>query len=663
MILELGAKNFMSYEDMSVVMGNESIEIVGQNGSGKSAMLEILTYAQYGITRVPIQEVSRKEGDGSHEVYLVLGNVSVPGDKLKIVRGRKASGTGYATVEYNGELIADGPTEVSDVVQERLQMDSAMYLSSVFFGLSDEKKGDKLISVTPAARLENHQTFANIGMYRVWKKKVDDAIKPLVTQYDTLTGKIEAYESVLEGATVAKYNTDIDLKNLELDEIQKKIEDIHIVDLRSKLDRFKTIKDTITQLTVEIKNYNDLVTTAEENLEDDKEDLAATVEAIRAKTEDIAKGTKILAGFKDVDKYKLREVEIQREQGRINADIILRQTAVAIDDTDRDCPLCESKVSEDILNSWKNDIQDLQDKRDDLIKELKGVKKYLEDAKDIEVKLGVKEKAKSNLESKRCTLRSSIEKSALNIKHTKAKLTEAENKLKSQESKFNRDEYEVVYTEIKEAEKKIDEYTEQKTKISGELSVLGEKKAALETTKDKLKKSKAILKGVDTQIKLRKVISKAFSKQEIPMNILRDFNTELESRATDIYNHFRNGYITIEEVPGSLPGIVYYLVDTSGRRLIASLSKGEKMLVFVSLRVALTQLMSTLTGVRVDYLVLDEIAGNLDEINRTMLISLVNGVLRKFYTQIIMVSHVSVRDVFTRTISVVKGNDGISSAS
>jgi DNA repair protein SbcC/Rad50 len=661
MIGKITVKNFMAYEDETIdLQGKSSVEIVGKNGSGKSALLEAVIYALYGITRATMSDVSRRKGDGSHEVSVLLTDVSVPGDFLEVVRGRTAGGSGYGKVKYNGNVIADGPSEMNSAIAERLQMDSVMYLSSIFFGLSDEKKGDKMISVTPAARLENHQSLANVSVYRTWKKQVDSAIKPMITVHDELKGKIEAYTSTLKEGSISDYKKEIDSWLVDQDNIQSEIDSINLSEMRAKLDRFKTIKQTIDSLEEKIEEYSGIISASEESIEEDREELSRIVDSIKDTSDQLKSVEGEIKKAPETERLYTEKDSIKESMERIKTNILLRETAVGAHVSDCACPLCSSTVSDSQISIWKSEIDTYTDGMKSLKSQLRDVEERISHVEALGTKRAKLLASKENKVSKQSVLDAAIKKAENTMKNTKAILTEDKNKLESQKLKFDEAAYKKIYGEIKEAEAKIEELGDRKTYRSNKISVNREKIKNIELTKKKLSGADESLKKLKIKIRRHKILSAAFSKQGIPMDLLKWFNDELQRRASDVYKHFRNGFITIEEVPGKQPGLVYYLSDASGKRLIASLSKGEKMLVFVSLRVALTQLLCAVSGVQVDYLVLDEIAANLDEENRDMLIGLVNGVLSKFYKQIIMVSHSSVRDVFVLTLNVEKNTDGIS---
>jgi len=112
-------------------------------------------------------------------------------------------------------------------------------------------------------------------------------------------------------------------------------------------------------------------------------------------------------------------------------------------------------------------------------------------------------------------------------------------------------------------------------------------------------------------------------------------------------------------VDGAKPGLEFMLYDEMGARSYKALSIGEKVMVYLAIRVAISQIINANKNNKIDFLILDEIAGNLSQTRREALTKLTNSLLRKFFTQVFMVSHVDLRDIFNETLSVTKVN-GIS---
>ena len=67
------------------------------------------------------------------------------------------------------------------------------------------------------------------------------------------------------------------------------------------------------------------------------------------------------------------------------------------------------------------------------------------------------------------------------------------------------------------------------------------------------------------------------------------------------------------------PGVQFFLSDRKGQRTFNQLSEGEKVMFFVSVRVAIAQIIAE-DGVSIDYLILDEAMGNLSPKRRDDLV-------------------------------------------
>jgi len=84
---------------------------------------------------------------------------------------------------------------------------------------------------------------------------------------------------------------------------------------------------------------------------------------------------------------------------------------------------------------------------------------------------------------------------------------------------------------------------------------------------------------------------------------------------------------------------------------------GEKVMFFISIRVAIAQIVAEDSPITVDFLVLDEVLGNLSPKRRDDLVRLINKTLRKVFPQLILVTHTTMPDIFDKTIEVSMRND------
>ena len=120
---------------------------------------------------------------------------------------------------------------------------------------------------------------------------------------------------------------------------------------------------------------------------------------------------------------------------------------------------------------------------------------------------------------------------------------------------------------------------------------------------------------------------------------------------------FDNGEIRIDDIPGEKPGIDFYLYTSAGKKPYHLLSTGESVLVYLSVRIAMSMILSNIKNNNIDFLIIDEVAGNLDPDKRDMLAGVINNLLRRMYSQVFVTSHVELPDVFDSTIKIKKQGD------
>jgi DNA repair exonuclease SbcCD ATPase subunit len=252
-----------------------------------------------------------------------------------------------------------------------------------------------------------------------------------------------------------------------------------------------------------------------------------------------------------------------------------------------------------------------------------------------------------------------MERIVVDIKTAKKELSQTKSKLVTVENRFlmlskELKGYDKIVEQMKDLDSSISELQTEKGSIETKLTYT---RKAIESYREDSKKRKDLIKTVkDLELKAAayRHVSTGFSRYNIPVKLLRNLRTALEKKATRIYHEFAGGSIRIDDVEGSKPGIDFVLEDESGKKSYKVLSSGEKVMVFLSIRCALTQIINATRNNKIDFLILDEVAGNLSPSKREDLTKLINKLLRTFFPQVFMVSHVELRDIFNKTLHVVK---------
>tara|TARA_Y100001972_G_C7619247_1_gene310524 strand:+ start:83 stop:616 length:534 start_codon:yes stop_codon:yes gene_type:complete len=158
-------------------------------------------------------------------------------------------------------------------------------------------------------------------------------------------------------------------------------------------------------------------------------------------------------------------------------------------------------------------------------------------------------------------------------------------------------------------------------------------------------------------------LTEAFGKDGIQALIIENALGAIEKFANDMLDHMQTRFV-IElktqkqtksgEDKESLDILIY---DGSGMRPFESYSGGERTLINLAIRLALSKAISALHGVSMQSLFMDEVFGALDEVNREEVVKVLSFLSRSF-SQVLVVSHTDqVKDVIDSGI-VIRRYDG-----
>ena len=109
--LRLSVKNFLSYRDNAPTLDLEGVHVAclcGENGHGKSALLDAITWALWGHARARVQEDLIFQGESEMQVDLEF---QVGDGRYRVSRrfARSARGRQGATVLELPEVLRHGP--------------------------------------------------------------------------------------------------------------------------------------------------------------------------------------------------------------------------------------------------------------------------------------------------------------------------------------------------------------------------------------------------------------------------------------------------------------------------------------------------------------------------------------------------------------------------
>ncbi len=644
MIQSLWLKNFASYSDITLDMSKFTmVEIAGLNGSGKSYLLESVVYALYGKTRddIKIEEMMKNNSEGSMEVGVRIKNIPEDGDILQIVRGRSESGTNKLQVWLNNETYGKN-TEAQTHINNFIGMDKDLFLITCYFGMGEN---DALMSATPATRLDTLQKIAKVSVYEKLRKRAAEKQSACELEANEIRAALSELSEVKEEIKVVK-RTMIS-SSRDLDTFKDDLE--ALIYEKAKLDTsYERVQSFVrSKLVLESE-----VKTLRNSQKEAKRDLTFATEDLELNKEALSACNKNLETYTD----KSEELEKCIKTTQATREIIAGCKAILdnlMGDAKETCPTCMHKLSKADLSkidntrsSHETTLQVHQDLlKSELIKVSDLQRSQQSRSKYVKLKLSVKHQLE--------TANSSIIGAKHQIKRLSTLYTEKDTKLSSVLSKLSKDSGNDLSDRIEEVDKKIS-ICRESIGIAKATSKL--KKQEIKSLNRKLERVVTLkdnLRSANQKFRSYELLVKGWSRYGIPMDLTEDLREELEERATELYQNFSDGSILVERiVDRGKPGIDFILSDSLGDRRYKQLSKGQRSIMYLSVRIALTDIVSECIPFRVDWLTLDEVTDGLDPEKRDSLMVVIKKILKNRYSQIFSVCHVATKAIFPDRVKV-----------
>ena len=274
---KISLENFLSYGKEEIdLTGVNVAALIGENGAGKSSLLDSLTWALYGEGRYKDIDRYIRQGQeqATNELQFILNS-----ELYRIIRGRSNKGRGKSTLELakmNGSdwIPLSGTTirETEQMIRDLLRMDYDTFVSSCFIL---QGQSDRLCSAGPTERKKILAQILGLDIY----DRLQDAAKARVKEHKEkaaiIKAKIEGLETELAGRVDIRSQEETLRDNLreierqifnmqiDLEELEKKKGELQL--RFSKLDDLKERKSALEREIQEIDTFLTGVTEKEKD--------------------------------------------------------------------------------------------------------------------------------------------------------------------------------------------------------------------------------------------------------------------------------------------------------------------------------------------------------------------------------------------------------------
>ena len=213
---EVSLRDFRSHARTKVSLTDGVTVIVGENGSGKSTILEAINFALFkGNRRSVLLDDLIRRGTAMASVSIIFHE---NGRRYRVERKRavgRAAGSSLYEIKANGEetLIAKGEAEVTREIERILGMNSEVFTSAVYIRQGEI---DALLSIEPSEKKK-----------LIGKLLGAEALERAHNEMREIVGEFERRKAALEGveSELAEIREEVERKRAEAEELRHVLEE------------------------------------------------------------------------------------------------------------------------------------------------------------------------------------------------------------------------------------------------------------------------------------------------------------------------------------------------------------------------------------------------------------------------------------------------------
>lgn len=671
MIKDIKIDNFISHKNTFLTFNNGVTLFVGHNGSGKSSVIDAVTFALFGEhTRKSNKNIIRR---GSGMSYVQL-NFSVGSREYSAYRQLAASGQ---SLSAKFELVSEAGNAIHRpiIFGERKQFGESMsaevakvlgmdYKKLKVAAIVQQGELSKIIESQPKEFKELLNSLIGIDRldlaYQTMREVIDGFRERLRDNNGGFDDKqIESIKRAVEQKMVSLYDAEhsiIQLVNLRnsivtnLAYLEKEIERMEPLILQSR--ELQTIEDSLVKY---VNEGRDCIANEIRRIERTSKEARNSIKAISEKEEVEINLQMVRSEIEDIEK---RVVDNEGDSGRLKG---LAECASKLDIKDGKCPVCNSSVIS-INDMFEMDhilteIKLKATERAKLLVDKINLKKEEVLLEEKEKKIAIAEKFMVSNCIENIEQITKLEQEILRKKSDLSKLPNAKiERVEIDPMQLGIDEFSKSLAEkiIKLREQirdlHIQEYTDSKlkrTRLSNELVEINTKisvtQRTIQETRETIETSNKILTELGHASKylviLESIRSVVFNRDGIVGLSLRSWSLKMISmKASDYVAMFNIGISRIDVTEKARDiGVTCY--GRNGEIDMDSLSGGERVAVALALRLAIAYMMGTN---KLDFIILDEPTTHLDEERRKSLVKIIAEVFRDGVgplSQVLIITH------------------------
>ena len=379
--LRLTVKNFMCYQSDVPTLDLEGLHVAclcGDNGHGKSALLDAITWALWGQARARTQEELVHQGQRDMAVELEF---LARGQRYRISRKysrsarakqgasilelQVASDDGFRSV--TGNLVR----ETEEQVREILHMDYDTFINTAFLRQGD---ADRFTTSRPAERKGTLAAVLDLSYYEGLEARAkarsraihEEAI--ILEQYIAVRqGEIDRRPQLEDQLTSVKVDLErtapeVEFQRQRIDDLRRRVDSLQVrrLELEDLSRRLADHQKDIVQLSEQVKNHESKMSAYDAVLQNERE-LRQQFDTLTQTRTELEQLNRALARKSELDNMKApldRDVAVQRE--RVEGQVAQFRRTIADDLEPKSQRLTDIEEALRTVDSERSELVDLE---------------------------------------------------------------------------------------------------------------------------------------------------------------------------------------------------------------------------------------------------------------------------------------------------------------
>ncbi len=300
--LSLNLRNFMSYTDVHEPLRFDGIHVAvltGDNGHGKSALLDAITWALWGRARA--RSVDELIHSGATEMEVEF-EFLLDEHQYRVIRKRQRRGkSGYSDLQF-AILSEDGYKALTErsvgeterLIERTLRMSYETFTNSSFI---QQGRADSFTTNSPSERKRILAEILELGYYDELESRAKERFKTCETQL--ADEKRLSLEWEAEIARKPTYQAELDRLRVELVELEAGLKDLEqqLNVARERVTQLDSLQQQVDETRARLERFQQEQSRTESTLRERKT-LRREVDAVFARAEEIERTVRELDGVR-----------------------------------------------------------------------------------------------------------------------------------------------------------------------------------------------------------------------------------------------------------------------------------------------------------------------------------------------------------------------------